>query len=398
MNFSPAARVKRYSAKMVTHLAEKLFDGLGSNQSLRVVDPFCGSGEILLAAQRLGIKSVGFDVNPYATLLSQVQLERFDIVEASELMSELVSSYASHESQMHLSIENAEYWFPGLALNNLRRLKSLACKMALYKTASGRSVLLSLAQCVRLVSYADNRSPKPFISRSARSQKLGVYRDPLEYSRVMHGAICIAFGGRTCGSVSSKPWLADASSSEAWKIVQGSYTHAITSPPYINAQDYFRNFKFEIGFLADLVPEFGANIAGKFIGRERGLRGTAVDELGALAVDYFDELNPSLRAIRLDYPKLGAILYKYFFDMRQVFSVMHEYLEVAAEVRLVCSDNLIRGYNIPTGKILCQLLQPHGFEIKARFDDSIRVRYLAPKRAGHEALMRAETIYYLRRG
>ena len=53
-----------------------------------------------------------------------------------------------------------------------------------------------------------------------------------------------------------------------------SCSHIVTSPPYLNAQDYFRNSKLELYVLEGLLPFRVKDIVYRFVGTERGLRGT----------------------------------------------------------------------------------------------------------------------------
>lgn len=69
----------RYPAKMVSRLAAKLVSEFAENaQSL--LDPFCGSGAVLIEAANRGIPTHGLDLNPYGVLLSKVKIEGFDSV------------------------------------------------------------------------------------------------------------------------------------------------------------------------------------------------------------------------------------------------------------------------------------------------------------------------------
>jgi tRNA G10 N-methylase Trm11 len=58
----------------LVQLAAMTFVGNGGTGRMRVLDPFCGSGTILLAAQRLGITAFGVDIDPACTLMTKLRL------------------------------------------------------------------------------------------------------------------------------------------------------------------------------------------------------------------------------------------------------------------------------------------------------------------------------------
>ena len=62
----------------------------------------------------------------------------------------------------------------------------------------------------------------------------------------------------------------------------GEHSHAITSPPYVNAQDYFRNFKRELYLLEDVVPFRVNDLRDRCVGMERGRLLEAVPPCGRM--------------------------------------------------------------------------------------------------------------------
>jgi hypothetical protein len=46
----------------------------GGTGRMRVLDPFCGSGTTLLAAQRLGYSAFGIDINPDCVLMTKLRV------------------------------------------------------------------------------------------------------------------------------------------------------------------------------------------------------------------------------------------------------------------------------------------------------------------------------------
>ena len=58
-------------------------------EDLRVLDPFCGGGVMLLEAQRLGAHAIGFDVEPVAAAISAFQAELGTLPDLSDALKKL---------------------------------------------------------------------------------------------------------------------------------------------------------------------------------------------------------------------------------------------------------------------------------------------------------------------
>src|SRR5271170_6774780 len=54
----------------------------------RVLDPFCGSGRMLMAASALGARCYGFDVNPLACLITEAKAAHVQNSAITELARE----------------------------------------------------------------------------------------------------------------------------------------------------------------------------------------------------------------------------------------------------------------------------------------------------------------------
>ena len=117
-----------YPARMHYMVARTLLASWGE-PDMRVLDPFCGSGTVLIEARRAGLAAVGVDLNPVACRLAAVKvdrrgkagIDRFEararaVVEASlQRVSERVASRAP------LSAEERQ-WYPPHVLRELAGL------------------------------------------------------------------------------------------------------------------------------------------------------------------------------------------------------------------------------------------------------------------------------------
>jgi hypothetical protein len=66
-----------YPARMIPQIAKELIKRYSSKEDI-VLDPFCGSGGVLVEAMLAGRDSFGIDINPLACLLAKVKTTPID--------------------------------------------------------------------------------------------------------------------------------------------------------------------------------------------------------------------------------------------------------------------------------------------------------------------------------
>ena len=341
-----------------------------------------------MAAQRSGIPVCGVDLNPVAGLFSHVKVKGFSATEAKRLANALILAARRTRRPLPVQWPMKRYWFTPTTLEKFERLRAASIDLRLTNSEEGMAVLLSLSLAVRLCSKADQRSPKPFISRSARESRNGRHFDPyLEVQRVLdqlgklYGSPRVHNGSRFC--------LADVAVDASIASRIGRHSHIITSPPYINAQDYFRNFKLELYVLEGILPFGTEQLRDRFIGTERG------DLLAGVPGDVIErnyDVLPQLKTLARKLPRLGAVVHRYLHDMGRAFDNLKACLEPKGRLVVVCGDNLIGGIRVPTWKLLRGMLEDRGFKLFDLFADRIEDRMLPPKRCGHKGLIKQEVV------
>ena len=377
-------KLDRYPAKMVTHLADRLLDKYASDCS-HLLDPFCGSGAILTTAQKKGIPVTGIDINPYAILLTNVKLQGFDINEASETCVDLINIAKNSSNILPITFPQKSYWFTKGTIEKYERLRYAAASLNLKRSRAGRAILLALALSVRRCSRADQRSPKPFISKEAIATRKGKHFDPYLETKDLLGGLIKLHGGIN----KMKNSVLRLNIAERNEQLSQNFTHIITSPPYINAQDYYRNSKLELFILENLLTFEMNKIQENFIGTERGslIYGIQEEEL-----EKHYSLVPGLKKLSKSLPRHSNIIHRYLWDMSKAFDNLKKYLQPNGTCIIVCGDNLIGGYRIRTWEILNNLLIDRGFILFDLFTDSIAQRMLPPKRVGHKGIIKEEVI------
>lgn len=111
-----------YPAVMVAPMQACLLkEIINSDSSIReILDPFCGSGTALVEGRNLNLNVKGFDINPLAVLLTQVQLEgisEYKIVKSIDsLFSQITLSIGNIKPYSFMNISK---WFNEDVINSL---------------------------------------------------------------------------------------------------------------------------------------------------------------------------------------------------------------------------------------------------------------------------------------
>ena len=65
----------RFVLSFPPHLVRSYLERFGIDENHRVLDPFCGTGTVLVECKKLGLSSVGIEANPIAHFASQVKVD-----------------------------------------------------------------------------------------------------------------------------------------------------------------------------------------------------------------------------------------------------------------------------------------------------------------------------------
>jgi len=378
--------IDRYPAKMVGRLAEHLIARY-AKRCARLLDPFCGSGAILKAATKLDIPVVGVDVNPYAVLLSRVKVEGFRHSIGDRLCQATVAMARGCSSRYPIDWLGTDYWFTPATIQKYERLRHAARELELSETPEGRAVLLAFALSIRRCSRADQRSPKPFISRYARERRRGRHFDPIAEVERLYWELRQLYGRQT--KARAEVFWGDILGEVGGEFPVGTFSHVVTSPPYINAQDYFRNCKLELYLLEGVLPFEAEGLKWRFVGTERG---PLLVGLTDKAKEAHRQLLPVLGKIERRHPRQAAVVQRYLYDMGRAFDKISSCVSEGGVVVVVCGDNLVGGHSIATWAVLNRLLEERGFALMESFGDEISCRNVPPRRMGHKGLIKREVV------
>ena len=258
--------IHSYPAKMFHRIPSVFLDTIELPTHANILDPFCGSGTVLLEANLRGHNVVGIDINPLARLISRVKVTALDPTQLTSQLEPLIARAKRLRSRPSPQL-TLDFWLSSSARIGLHRLA-----LAIEEIADNdcRSFfLVTLTSIVRRLSKADPTIPPLVRLRRDRANIAGTrYRNALHKSETVTTAtVYSAFAYAATANIrrmSELSFLRSDVCSAQSSVLDADAAHTglasktidaiITSPPYCGAQKYVRTMKLELllsGFPAD---------------------------------------------------------------------------------------------------------------------------------------------------
>ena len=393
-----------YPAKMFHRIPSVFLDTVALPTQAMILDPFCGSGTVLLEANLRGHHSVGIDINPLARLISQVKttpLEPEDLKSQLRLLLQKTRlSYDLPDPQPTL-----DYWLSQPARVGLHRLSG-AISQVVY--ADYRAFfLVTLSSIVRQVSQADPAIPPLVRLREERAPAAGVhYRRALRRARTTTiASVYDAFAAAATANIQRMAELngfrerlgntqvaepgAEAANTG---LMAESVDAVITSPPYCGSQKYVRSLKLElllIGCKQEEVRETDRHTLGT---EAVSTRATPVKEL--LTGDcYTDQVIRDVYAINPVRARIVSQYSKYFLTLAKE---CRRILRPGGHLLIALGRSTVAGVPFKADRVFRRASQTNGLEFVATLVDAIPSRGLITQRHVTAGRIDQEYIVWLR--
>ena len=249
---SPIEGLHPYPAKFVADLPRVLLHALPVPAGTAVLDPFCGSGTTLVECQRLGLASVGVDLNPIACLISRVKTSPAP-GNLRKSAAAVVNAARCADCTTVPQIPNLDHWFKAPVQ---RTLAALRHAVAEAPSSHREALRLALSSIVVRVSNQDSDTRYAAVNKQVSGSDV--------FTAFLQAA------GRIQAALEARDYpLAPATVLEA-DTLRLDTSHipmpigaVVTSPPYPNAYEYWLYHKYRmywLGFdpLAVKAHEIGA--------------------------------------------------------------------------------------------------------------------------------------------
>ena len=356
--------IHSYPAKMIKSIPEVIIPRF-SNQGDIILDPFCGSGTVLLESKLHQRNAIGLDVNPLAVLISNVKTKDIRLEKISYMKAQILKKAKLKSTKYKLNFPNKDYWFTKSAQ---RQLEALFVEInnidyPIYKNF----FLLCLSGCVRYASRADPEIIPPVISKrmkvGLRNKRAKVIK---KFSEIVDkNASALATISQNNKNLNITALVGDARN---MPIESNTINLVLTSPPYISAQKYARSLKLELFWTGLISPEEFAKIDSETIGTERVSINKDFSNIKIKDKNLANLLNKIKKVSKKRY----VITLNYFANMEQSIKEIYRVIKPGGYFILLIGENSVCGIKIPNGKILTEYAIINGFELVTVTEDNIK--------------------------
>jgi DNA modification methylase len=384
-----------YKGKFYPQLAKSLFNLAGLEPGDTVLDPFCGSGTVLLEAFLNGYRGFGIDMNPLAIEIARAKVGIL-AVESSiidDLLSDLLTSLralsVSDRSTTRAFPDEIrpelEAWFPTRVLAKLSSILELVEDIPQVTVRDFCRVCLS--NIIREVSHQDpgdlriRRRKTPL--KDAPVVELYIQQVEQQLVRLRHFAAKI--GKAPVHFLDAQVELGDSREAFAFQqlsLSPDSVRAVVTSPPYATALPYIDTDRLSLMSLLRLPRRERNEIEMKLTGsREITTRRRLEVESRIAKNDFAGILSATardtiLRIFRLNTGSavgfrrrnMAALVYRYYEDMSRVLRNMDMVVIRKGHLFFVIGDNQTKAGGkdlcIQSGKSLAEIGSSLGWRLK----------------------------------
>jgi len=355
-----------YSPRFVEQVLQEF-----APQAERILDPFGGTGTTPLTAAKLGRQTFFCELNPLLQFLVEVKTVAFGL--AAERREELVGSLLEladdfdaavaairPDGELQTAYEKtfgrSEFFDADVFQAVLRTrtvIDALACENPLAAKHLTVAVLASLLPSSRLIRRGDVRFKTEAESKRG---KVGFSACVKKQLRLMARDL------RLLQPLLQSPKLVCDDARRLGHLLSLNVDAIMTSPPYLNGTNYFRNTKVELWFLRCLrTAEDLADFRFKTItaGINDVTNAKLSGDVPSQAREIVSRLERAAYDVRI--PRMAA---SYFADMKAVFEALKKHLVDQGTLMLDIGDSAYGSVHVPTDKLLAEILTDLGFKLR----------------------------------
>lgn len=368
----PIHRWYRYSAGFSAEWVLRTLNTMSLKKNAIVLDPFAGSGTVLICADSMGLNSVGFEPHPFVYKIASAKLKwNLETDSFISLASKILKYGKQHVSSPELI--KIPLLAKCYAIENLSKLEAL--RKAYFHYADNslefELVWLAITSILRVTSTAGTAQWQYVLPNKPKSNVVDAF-DAFGY-KVQQMVDDMLFAQ----SNSQSPLATILKHDAREPLPNGEYEFdaLITSPPYPNNYDYADATRLELLFWGDINGWSGLqNSIRKYLIRSCSQH-SAAEKLTLEKLLHFPELKPiypelskvceELSVIRLS--KGGKKTYHtmiaaYYLDMAKVFISLRSVMKSKSTMCFVIGDSAPYGIYAPADKWFTSLALAAGFD------------------------------------
>ena len=360
-----------------------------------VLDPFCGTGTVMLEANISGRNAKGADANPLACLISKVKTTYIKKEDLQKTLGTIISRAKRFNTNECIDTSSVSRWFSKSTISQLWHLECAIKKVR--DTKQQDFFMMCLSNLVKKVSFADpsisvpvKLNPERFAQNPERMESAKFKLKTLEnidvYDKFEN--ICqlninrieslkdIYSNGITSEIISNDARLLTKEIGGTEILQDESVDLILTSPPYAGAQKYIRSSWLNLYWLGTKNSEDIRLLNKQNIGREDYHKAdmfrviTSIQAADDVLTSLYDE-GKNERAF---------IVGNYLNEMKSAIDESVRVLKTGGYMIIVIGNNTVCGRPFDTQDYLTTYITSKGLRLQFKLIDDIKSYGLMTKR------------------
>jgi DNA methylase len=343
-----------------------------------VFDPWNGSGTTTAAATKLGLPSIGFDLNPAMVVIAKARL--LQPSEASSLipLAKAIIKSAPIDSLRVSESDPLLVWFQPSTAGVIRALESAVRQFLVDQhgvenidllsstAATFYTSLFALARQAAARFRTSNPTWTKIPSKKHDRIRIGAKQIIERFEQVVEGLsvhLRDSSGGNSWRS-SAKVIMADATSTKPLDDVDC----VVTSPPYCTRIDYVAATRIELAVLSGLSALDSEDLRRRMVGTTKVPKNhiDPLDSWGPACLSFLDAVrNHSSRASKTYYYPTHL---DYFDKLNRSIAQISRSLRPSAPAFLIVQDSYYKEIHNDLAGIVTEMARSSGLELRRRAD------------------------------
>lgn len=342
-----------YPAMMIPQVAGRLIDMFAKPKAV-VLDPFCGSGSVLLEAFIKGYDSYGIDINPLSLLISKVKTTPLNYKLLQNELEKILRKTALIKKIDSPDFFNIDYWFKPDVISKLAALKKAINSITNERIRDFFRVIFSFT-----VRASSNTRNSEFKLYRIEDEKLNNFNPDVierfkERAKFNISAMADLWkqfkNNKTCVTILSEDTRYRTS------IRSGAVDIVVTSPPYGDSKTTVAYGQFSrlslqwLGFDDEDLDTDNRSLGGRL-------------DTNNLHLGYS---SPNLRYAldlisRIDNKRAREVM-SFYIDLNKCFIELSRVIKRGGFLCMVVGNRTVKGIQLPTDEIVADFGEYVGFK------------------------------------
>lgn len=350
----PIHRWFDYKQGYADKLVRNLIDYSKLTKEDYVLDPFNGVGTTQVSAQSMGVKSIGIDINPIASLAAKVKTHNYSKDELAE-----IKKIHSNIASLYKKTKKVPKYQKLTAIFNSSQLEQILKIKGFYE-----SLPTSIAQDFYRLAFISIIEPVSNRVKDGNGIKISKTKKPINNVYEFYEQKCQQMIDDLAHQKHAEAIVYEGSllNDDVLKKVKNYQIGSIIySPPYANCFDYLEVYKMEV-WLGGFVDDYTDFSKYRDIALRSHVNSKFSSEISTFN-NRVETVADFIGTYNIWNKNIPAMLKGYFDDMHQIIERSYEVSRKGALCAIVVANSGYKGVIVPTDLLLAEIAEVIGYKV-----------------------------------